>query len=209
MNRKMNYEEEEQNLAARSAAFVQYLTRRGFLISQKNLNEDAERRRQEFAKKAYHNTELLLESYRDIVWTLEHMPEQIASELQMPFATLDELIERVDLEIALNNKRLEERINSIVQSRVLIDRINEALTVLKTKPKEGKELYDIIYHTYIAPEAYETVWELFRKLNLSKRKYYEHRKRAIRLVSLRLWSAPDKEINMWLDVLTILDKKKD
>lgn len=209
MSRKMNYEEEEQNLAARSAAFVQYLTRRGFLLHQKALNEDAERRRQEFAKKAYHNTELLLESYRDIVWTLEHMPEQIASELQMPFATLDELIDRVDLEIALNNKKLEERINSIVQSRVLVDRINEALTVLKTKPKEGKELYDIIYHTYIAPEAYETVWELFRKLNLSKRKYYEHRKRAIRLVSLRLWSAPDKEINMWLDVLTILDKKKD
>ena len=126
MNRKMNYEEEEQNLAARSAAFVQYLTRRGFLLHQKALNEDAERRRQEFAKKAYHNTELLLGSYRDIVWTLEHMPEQIASELQMPFATLDELIARVDLEISLNNRKLEERINSIVQSRLLIDRINEA-----------------------------------------------------------------------------------
>lgn len=208
MSRKMNYEEEEQNLAARSAAFVQYLTRRGFLITQKNLDEDAERRRQEFAKKAYHNTEMLLESYRDIVWILEHMPEQIASELQMPFATLDELIARVDLEIALNNKKLEERINSIVQSRVLIDRINEALTVLKTKPREGKELYDILYHTYITTETYENVWELFRKLNLSKRKYYEHRKRAIRLVSLRLWSAPDKEINTWLDVLSILDRKK-
>lgn len=35
MNRKMNYEEEEQNLAAQSAAFVQYLTRRGFLLHQK------------------------------------------------------------------------------------------------------------------------------------------------------------------------------
>ena len=209
MKSKLTYEEEEQNLAARSAAFIQYLTRRGYLISRKAENDDAEARRQEMAKKAYHNTALLLSSYRDIVWTLEHMPEQIASELDMPFATLDELIQRVDLELSLDNHKLEGRIYSISQSRLLIDRINEALTVLKCKPREGQELYDIIYHTYISPDICENVWELFRKLNLSKRKYYEHRKRAIRLLSLRLWSAPNKEINIWLDVLTMFDMNKE
>ena len=54
MDRHNSYAEEEENLAAKSAAFVQYLTRRGYLITQKASNDEAELRRQEFAKKAYH-----------------------------------------------------------------------------------------------------------------------------------------------------------
>ena len=97
MDDKKYYEEQEKNLSARSAAFVQYLTRRGYLSAPKVENEEAEKRRRELAKKAYHNTELLLESYRDIVWALECMPGQIANELLMPLATLDELIDRIDI----------------------------------------------------------------------------------------------------------------
>ena len=110
MNTRNKYEEEEKNLASKSAAFVQYLMRRGLLVDQRVLNEDAQRRRQEVARKAYHNTELLLTSYREIVWALESVPDQIASELQMPFATLDELIDRIDLELGMENKRLESRL---------------------------------------------------------------------------------------------------
>lgn len=209
MDRRNSYAEEEENLAARSAAFVQYLTRRGYLITQKASTDEAELRRQEFAKKAYHNTELLLESYRDLIWAVESIPDQIASELEMPFATLDELINRVDLELSMNNKVLEGRLNSVTQSRLLIDRMNEAISVLKQKPKDGPLLYDVIYQTYMSRDISENTFDLFYKLHLSRRKYYELRKKAIRLISLRLWSAPNREINMWLDVLTMLDKRTD
>ena len=209
MSDKKYYEEQEKNLSARSAAFVQYLTRRGYLSAPKVENEEAEKRRRELAKKAYHNTELLLESYRDIVWALECMPGQIANELLMPLATLDELIDRIDIELTIGNGKLEGRLNSISQSRLLVDRLNEAVSVLKSKPKEGKDLYAVIYYTYMSPNEIETTWELFRILALSKRKYYDLRKKAIKLISLWLWSAPNQEIDMWLDVLTMLDKGND
>ena len=209
MSDKKYYEEQEKNLSARSAAFVQYLTRRGYLSAPKVENEEAEKRRREMVKKAYHNTELLLESYRDIVWALECMPGQIANELLMPLATLDELIDRIDIELTIGNGKLEGRLNSISQSRLLVDRLNEAVSVLKSKPKEGKDLYAVIYYTYMSPNEIDTTWELFRTLALSKRKYYDLRKKAIKLISLWLWSAPNQEIDMWLDVLTMLDKGND
>ena len=205
MNTRNKYEEEEKNLASKSAAFVQYLMRRGLLVDQRVLNEDAQRRRQEVARKAYHNTELLLTSYREIVWVLESVPDQIASELQMPFATLDELVDRIDLELGMENKRLESRLNSVTKSRLLIDRINEAVSVLKTKPKDGNDMYRVIYKTFMDPNVCRNIYDLFYELNLSKRKYYEIRKKAIRLISLRLWSAPDKEVDVWLDVLMMLN----
>ena len=208
MKSNLSYEDEEKSLSEKSAAFVQYLTRRGYLISQAAINDDAEQRRREMAKRAYHNTELLLESYRDMVWAVESIPDQIASELEMPFATLDELIDRIDLEISMENKAMEGRIHSITESRLLIDRMNEAITVLKKKPKDGELLYRVIYETYMGAEIYESIYDLFYKLGMTRRKYYELRKKAIRLISLRLWSAPNKEVNMWLDVLTMLDKKQ-
>lgn len=209
MNTRNKYEEEEKNLASKSAAFVQYLMRRGLLVDQRVLNEDAQRRRQEVARKAYHNTELLLSSYREIVWALESVPDQIASELQMPFATLDELVDRIDLELGMENKRLESRLNSVTKSRLLIDRINEAVSVLKTKPKDGNDMYRVIYKTFMDPNVCGNIYDLFYELNLSKRKYYELRKKAIRLISLRLWSAPDKEVDVWLDVLMMLDEHQE
>ena len=163
MDRRNSYAEEEENLAAKSAAFVQYLTRRGYLITQKASNDEAELRRQEFAKKAYHNTELLLQSYRDLVWAVESIPDQIASELEMPFATLDELVSRIDLELAMNNRVLEGRLSSISQSRMLIDRMNEAVSVLKKKPTDGPLLYDVIFQTYMSKDIPENAYDLFYK----------------------------------------------
>ena len=39
------------------------------------------------------------------------------------------------------------------KSRLLMDRLNEALAVLRKKPNNGERLYNLIYTTYIAPEA--------------------------------------------------------
>ena len=47
MKSNLSYEDEEKSLSEKSAAFVQYLTRRGYLISQTAINDDAEQRRRE------------------------------------------------------------------------------------------------------------------------------------------------------------------
>lgn len=206
---KMDFEAQEKCLSDRTSKFLEYLARRGLLPDRKATDKESAIRRQEIAQKAYHNTELLLHNYREIVWALETTPDQIASELEMPFATLDELIARIDLESVLGNKRVESRLISVAKSRILVDRMNEALSVLRKKPKVGEELYRIIYKTFVDPNFNGTVLDLLYQLNLSKRKYYELRKKAIRLISLRLWSAPNQEIDMWLEVLMMVQEHTD
>ncbi|MBR1865101.1 MAG: hypothetical protein IJ801_01190 [Lachnospiraceae bacterium] len=82
-------------------------------------------------KNAYHNTLLFLQNYRTIAWMLECFPEDIAAELDDPFEGVDQIIEKMEMEMSWGNKKLESRLQSIEKTRILMDRLNEALTVLK------------------------------------------------------------------------------
>ena len=134
-------------------AVIQFLTQRGILGDKKIDDEKVRAIKQQKAKNAYHNTLLLLKHYRTIAWLLECFPDTIAQELDQPFEQLDKLIDRLDMEMAMGNRKLENRLAGIEKSRVILDRVNEALTVLKKKPEDGQKLYDLIYLTFIAPET--------------------------------------------------------
>lgn len=113
---------------------------------------------------------MLLQHYRTLVWMLECFPETVAAELDRPFEGVDKLIEDVDVEVALGNKKIESRMQGMQKSRLLMDRLNEALTVLRKKPDNGERLYNLIYTTYIAPEVLNHQEVLYR-LNLSSRNF--------------------------------------
>lgn len=186
-------------------AVIQFLTQRGILGDKKIDDERARAIKQQKTKNAYHNTLLLLKHYRTIAWLLECFPDTIAQELDQPFGRLDELIDRLDIEMAMGNKKLENRLAGIEKSRMILDRVNEALTVLKKKPEDGQKLYELIYLTFIASETLNHS-ELLYRLNLSSRHYYRCREQAINILSLRLWSAPAKEVDFWLELLAVLDQ---
>ena len=78
--------------------------------------------------------------------------------------------------------------------------INDALTVLKRKPGNGQDLYNLVYLSFIAPEQLSNQEVLYR-LNMSPRHYYRLRKEAITILSLRLWSSPDPVIDLWLELI--------
>lgn len=109
---------------------------------------------------------------------LECFPDNVAAELDRPFEALDELIEHVDIEVSMGNRKLESRIEGIRKSRILLDRVNEALTILKKKPDNGEMLYNLIYQTYITPERLGLTDILYR-LDISTRHYYRLRSQAI------------------------------
>ncbi len=155
-------------------------------------------------KDTYHNTELLLKQYRNISWLVECFPDQIAEELDQPLEDVDKLIEKLDVEMAYGNRKIENRMEALQRTRLLLDRINEALTVLKKKPQIGERLYELIYETYIIPEKLTHV-ELLYRLNLSTRHYYRLKEEALNILSIRLWSSPKGEINFWLEMLAILE----
>ena len=154
-------------------------------------------------KQAYHNTLLLLSNYRNILWQTDCEIEAIASELNVPLNNLDALLSRVDAEIGMENRRLELNLERLAKTRQLLDRINDALTALKRKPDNGPLLYDLIYMTYISDEKLLQTDVLFR-LNISRRHYYRLKEQAINIISLRLWSSPTSDLDLWLELVAML-----
>lgn len=207
MNRqedKKMTQQQEDHIQTQSDAIVELLTKRGILGDHQINNERIRAAQQERRKIAYHNTEMLLKNYRTVVWQLESRPSVIAEELNQPFQSIDQMILQLDIEMAMGNKRRENELSSIQKSRILIERVNEALMVLKNKPGNGERLYELIYLTYIAAiEMNHT--ELLYRLNLSSRSYYRFREQAITILSIRLWAAPTAETDFWLDMLTLLE----
>ena len=187
------------------SGMMDLLINRGIVEDKRISNPQVRLDKQKRNQMAFHNTELLLKQYKNIVWMIECFPETIAEELEQPFESVDDVFERLDLELAKDNKRVEHRLESIKKTRLVLDRVNDALTVLKKKPDDGERLYNLIYLTYITPENLNHNEILFR-LNLSSRHYYRLRDQAIAILSIRLWSAPDKDTEFWLDMLAAIEE---
>lgn len=179
------------------------LTAQGLLGDDSIQDETHRNAQQERLQKLYHNTQTLLAHYRDIAWALECFPEAVAQELEQPFDKLDTLLDRMDAEAGMGNRKLESRVESLRKSRLLLDRINDALTVLKKKPGNGPRLYELIYLTYIVPEKLSHTDLLFR-LDLSSRQYYRLREEDISILSIRLWSVPEEELGRLVGLVEAL-----
>ena len=201
---KMTYEQQEAQIAEKSQAFINLLTQRGILANPKVTDEKIRAARQKKDRDSYHNTLLLLQNYRTLVWVMECFPETVAEELDRPFSDVDELLEQMDLQLTMGNRKLENQLEGAKKSRLLLDRVNEALTVLRQKPRNGDDLYKLIYLTYIGPETLSHR-ELIYLLAMSSRQYYRFREQAITILSIRLWSAPSANVDFWLDMLTFLE----
>lgn len=189
----------------RMSAFIEILTKSG-LIGNKEISEEkireAKRKKQE---KMYHNTHKLLQNYRTLAWLLESFPEVIAEEIEQRFETIDELIARLDVDMEFGNRKLEERLESVKKTRFIIDKINEAVSLIRKSPDDGERLYNVLYLTYITPEKLSH-FDLLYRLDVSTRHYYRLREKAVNKVSQRLWSAPDKETDYWIEILMILQE---
>ena len=189
--------------ASNDEAVLSFLRERGILADESITPQQVEEKKR---KEAYHNTLLLLSNYRNILWQTDSELDTIAAELNLPLQNLDAVLSRIDAEIGMENRRLELRLERLAKTRQLLDRINDALTTLKYKPDNGPLLYDLIYLTYISEEKLHQTDVLYR-LNISRRHYYRLKEQAINIISLRLWSVPSKNIDLWLDLVSMLSGK--
>ena len=75
--KKSAYEQQENRLSAQSVAFIKLLTQRG-ILGDAEIDDDKIRQAQKEKKRhTYHNTEMLLQHYRDIVWALGVFPQRL------------------------------------------------------------------------------------------------------------------------------------
>ena len=188
--------------AANAEAVLSFLRDRGILEDDGATPQQVEEKKR---KQAYHNTLLLLTNYRSILWQTESELESVAAELNLPLRKLDAVLSRIDAEIGMENRRLELRLERLAKTRQLLDQIHDALTSLKHKPGNGQLLYDLIYLTYIAEDKMRQTDVLFR-LNVSRRHYYRLKEQAISIISLRLWCAPNSDLDLWLELVSMLSK---
>lgn len=202
---KMNHAEEEMKLSGNERRFLDFLKKSGYLSDPEVENPEVRAKKKADNRRIYHNTQLMLQHYRDLVWVMETIPNELKSELDIPLADLDALISRLDIELSLNNRRLESRLDALIKTRALVDRLNEAIGFLRTKPGDGELLYQIIYHTYIDKKTYG-FYDLIELVGLSKSRYYTLRKRAITLIGVKLWSVPDEKLELWLEVLSYFEE---
>ena len=189
--------------ASNDEAVLSFLRERGILADESITPQQVEEKKR---KEAYHNTLLLLSNYRNILWQTDSELDTIAAELNLPLQKLDAVLSRIDAEIGMENRRLELRLERLAKTRQLLDRINDSLTSLKRKPDNGPLLYDLIYLTYISEEKLHQTDVLYR-LNISRRHYYRLKEQAINIISLRLWSVPSTNIDLWLDLVSMLSGK--
>lgn len=197
----------EQELGDKNPQLQDYLATTGVIGDETIKDPNKRKKQQKKRKHLYHNTQVLMENYQTMLWVIENFPAAVAEELSEPMAETDRLLERIDLEFAMENHRLENRIRTIAKSRCLIDRVNVALTMLRSKPGDGEDMYQVIYQTYIKPE-FTDIWDLFAKLALSRRRYYHLRGNAFGIMSLVLWSGPSAEITRWLEIVEMLEEMK-
>lgn len=124
------YDAQEEQIQLQSASFVDFLTRKGVLEDHNIDNERVRKAKKDTAQRAYHNTEVLLSQYRLIIWVLECIPGELSDELEVPVHDIDALAEKIDIQTSLENARIESRVNAMMKTRYLVDRIHEALGCL-------------------------------------------------------------------------------
>ena len=198
------YEEEELQILEKSLHMIDFLVKKGLIEDPQITDEKVRKAKKETAKKSYHNTEVLLEHYKTLVWMLECAPAEIAQELKVKTEKIDELIEKIDYELATDNKKLEGKMRTIIKTRRLIERVNDALMVLKMKPGNGEQLYRIIYEAFIDEES-RTWDELVERMHMSRSTYYRLRLEALKTISTRLWTSANSELDDWLEILMLLE----
>lgn len=198
-----------------SKEVIHWLTQSGLIVDKSIKDKDIAAAQAHRQKKLFHNTQQLLENYRDINWILKSYPEEIAAELREPVGNLDSLIDRVSYDLDIEESEYIGRLNSINKSRQLLKIVDRALTALKNKPNGGNRMYYIIYYTYIYGDKKPLTQEVIDMIMydehsndaLAERTYYYLRKKAINILSIFLWSSPNKILENWINVTILLNKE--
>lgn len=148
----------------------------------------------------YHDTWRLLKNYRDAVWNLELAVQQVKNGFEVEFgSSIDEFLDSIYLAGAdVGGSKLEDYAKSIERSNKMIQLLNSAVDILRSKHKHGEQYYWILYYSYLSPQQLQNTEEVLEKLaphimNISRRTYYRKRPEAIQALSSILWGYTSKD----------------
>lgn len=185
--------------------FVQLLINCGAMPDPKIQKLTVQQATQKFNERCYHNTQKLLENYRKVAWMLNDAPSVLAEELDIPFANIDTLAEKIKTEEIFENNAVETQLRSFEEAKINITRLLEAVSKLKEVPSNGERMFEIINHYYLSREKY-TADRIAQDLDISTATLHRLRRDAISLISYRMWGSADRMVDIALRAMTIYEK---
>lgn len=166
-------------------------------------------KRQEREKYLYHNTELLLKKYREVVWSLE--VSAIQAEMNFEFETGCKMAEFLDMSYAagfdLAGTDIAEQARTMERNKKMLSIVDSAVSLMRRKHENGEEYYWVIYYSYLSDKPFKTVDEIMTKVEeytgpISCQTLYNWRKDAISTLSSILWGYTTK------DFMSVLESMK-
>lgn len=160
------------------------------------IKKDGKMSREEYL---YHNTEMLLKKYRDVVWSIEvsAIQAQISFELEMD-CKLNEFLEMsYAAGMDVSGTQIQEQMRTLERNKKMLKIIESAVNILRERHVDGEEYYWILYYTYLSEKPFkniDTIIELIcQKYPMSWKTYFRKKDKAIQLLSTILWGYTTKE----------------
>lgn len=168
-----------------------------------NKKENGKMSREEYL---YHNTELLLKKYRDVVWSIEvaAIQNQVSLELEMD-CNLDSFLEMSYASGAdLSGVRIQEQMRIMERNKKMLKIIDAAVDILRRRQVDGEAYYWILYYTYFSEKPCRNTEEIIDLISekteyMSWGSYFKRKARAIEILSNILWGFTSKECLAILD----------
>lgn len=157
----------------------------------------------------YHNTELLLKKYREVVFSIEIGATQAEYDFESEMCCkLDEYLEMSHATAAnFEGTKIVEQMRIMERNKKMLSIIDRAINIIKDRVADGEEYYWILYYTYISDKPSKRVEDIIALVSdktepMSWKTYFNKRKRAIEKLSDILWGFTSKEcigvLNMYL-----------
>ncbi len=102
----------------------------------------------------FHDTWKLLKNYRDAVWNLELAVQQVKNQFEIEYgSSIEEFLDSIYLAGAdIGGSKLENYAKSIERSNKMLNLLNSAVDILRSKHKHGEQYYWILYYSYLSPQ---------------------------------------------------------
>lgn len=114
----------------------------------------------------YHDTRTLLQKYRDVVWSLELSVSRAQRKFKVEYRkSIEDFLESIYLAgVDFKESGIEDHANRIEQSYKMLQLVDNAVSLLRTKHKHGETFYWILYYSFLSPQQYRNADEIVDQL---------------------------------------------
>ena len=136
-----------------------------------------------------HKTKLLLNVYREVVWTSKKKTTDLRDYSENTFGKkFDEaLLYLINFAPDVTREKFECKVSCLFETKWLIEIIDMAMTRIYDYPIHGQLYHEILTKQYLCALKYSEQ-EMLEITNVERSIYFDRKKEAVYILSIALWS---------------------